>query len=194
MKRMWMACVAIGATAVSVSAQQPAAPAAPQAPPTFIGGMKRSWDNVKRNVSEAAEKMPEANYSFKPAPDVRTFGELIAHIAASQYSTCGRAKGVASTPEAGAAEKQTTKAEIVKALQGSIVLCDEAFAGITDESAVKPITVGQNQAIPANLLWGNTSHSNEHYGNIATYMRLKGLVPPSTERTQKPQPKPTGAP
>lgn len=191
MKRMWMACVAIGATAVTVGAQQPAAPA-PQAPPTFVGGMKRSWDNVKRNVSESAEKMPEANYGFKPTPDVRTFGELVAHIAASQYSTCGRAKGAASTPEAGAAEKLTAKADLVKALQGSIALCDEAFAGITDESAVKPITVGQNQSIPANLLWGNTSHSNEHYGNMVTYMRLKGLVPPSTERNQKPQPpKPT---
>ena len=193
MKRMWMACVAIGATAVSVSAQQPAAPATPQAPPTFVAGMKRSWDNVKRNVSEAAEKMPEANYGFKPTPDVRTFGELVGHIAASQYGTCARAKGASGSPEAAAAEKATTKADLVKALQGSIAACDEAFASLTDESAVKAITAGQNQVIPANLLWGNTSHSNEHYGNIATYLRLKNLVPPSTERTQKPAPKPTGA-
>jgi uncharacterized damage-inducible protein DinB len=136
--------------------------------------------------------VPEEHYSFKPTPDVRSFGELVAHVAASQYSTCSRAKGVASSPEAGAAEKMTTKADLVKAIQGSIALCDEAFAGLTDESAVKPIPVGQNQVIPANLLWGNTSHSNEHYGNMVTYMRLKKLVPPSTERTQKPQPKPTG--
>ena len=198
MKRMWMACVAIGATAVSVSgvtvsAQQPSAPAAPQAPPSFVGGMKRSWDGVKRNVSESAEKMPEANYGFKPTPDVRSFGELVAHVAASQYNTCSRAKGEGTPPpEAAAADKLTVKADLVKAMNASIAYCDAVFAAITDDAtALKPITAGQNQVIPAQLLWANTSHSNEHYGNMVTYMRLKGIVPPSTERAQKPPAKPS---
>jgi uncharacterized damage-inducible protein DinB len=190
MTRFCLASAALLVAATSVNAQTPAPAAAPAAQPqtiTLSAGLKRSWDGIKRNVSEAAEKMPEANYSFKPTPEVRSFGEMVGHIAESQHATCARLKGEQVPFERGSIEKKTAKADLVKAMQDSIAACDGVYGTATDESLVKLTKVGQNEVSPVNALWGNISHSNEHYGNLVTYMRLKGLVPPSTERAQAPR-------
>ena len=83
--------------------------------------------------------------------------------------------------------KKTAKADLVTALQSAFAACDSIYGTATDESLVKLTKVGQNEIAPVNQLWYNISHSNEHYGNMVTYMRLKGLVPPSTERAQAPR-------
>jgi uncharacterized damage-inducible protein DinB len=188
MTRFCLVSAALLVAAASAHAQTPA-PTAPPAPQTvsLSTGIKRSWDGIKRNVSEAAEKMPEANYSFQPTPDVRTFAGMVGHIAESQHATCLRLKGETIPFERGSIEKLTAKADLVKAMQASIAACDSVYGEATDESLVKLTKVGQNEIAPINMLWGNISHSNEHYGNLVTYMRLKGLVPPSTERAQAPR-------
>jgi uncharacterized damage-inducible protein DinB len=188
MTRICLASAALLVAAAAAHAQTPA-PAAPPAPQTITlsAGLKRSWDGIKRNVAEAAEKMPEANYGFQPTPDVRTFAGMVGHIAESQQGTCLRLKGEQIPFERGSIEKLTAKADLVKALQASIAACDGVYSAATDESLVKLTKVGQNEIAPGVLLWGNISHSNEHYGNLVTYMRLKGIVPPSTERAQAPR-------
>jgi uncharacterized damage-inducible protein DinB len=193
MTRFCLASAALLVAAVSAHAQTPA-PATPAAPAaaapqtiSLSAGLKRSWDGIKRNVSEAAEKMPEANFSFKPSPEVRSFGEMVGHIAESQHGTCLRLKGEQPPFERGSIEKKTAKADLVKALQDSIAACDGVYGTSTDESLLKPTKFGQNEIAPINVLWSNISHSNEHYGNLVTYMRIKGLVPPSTERSQAPR-------
>jgi uncharacterized damage-inducible protein DinB len=188
MTRFCLASAALLVAAAAAHAQTPA-PAAPPAPQTITlsAGLKRSWDGIKRNVLEAAEKMPEANYSFQPTTDVRTFAGMVGHIAESQHGTCLRLKGEQVPFERGSIEKMTAKTDLVKAMQASIAACDSVYGAATDESLVKLTKVGQNEVAPVNLLWGNISHSNEHYGNLVTYMRLKGLVPPSTERNQAPR-------
>lgn len=188
MTRFCLVSAALLVAAAAAHAQTPA-PAAPPAPQTITmsAGLKRSWDGIKRNVGEAAEKMPEANYSFQPTPDVRTFAAMVGHIAESQHGNCLRLKGEQIPFERGSIEKLTAKADLVKALQASIAACDGVYGAATDESLVKLTKVGQNEIAPITLLWGNISHSNEHYGNLVTYMRLKGLVPPSTERAQAPR-------
>jgi uncharacterized damage-inducible protein DinB len=188
MTRFCLASAALLVAAASAHAQTPA-PAAQPAPQTITlsAGMKRSWDGIKRNVLEAAEKMPDANYSFQPTADVRTFAGMVGHIAESQHGTCLRLKGEQIPFERGSIEKMTAKADLVKAMQASIAACDSVYGAATDESLVKLTKVGQNEIAPINMLWGNISHSNEHYGNLVTYMRLKGLVPPSTERAQAPR-------
>lgn len=188
MTRFCLASAVLLVAAASVNAQTPApAPAAQPQTVTLSAGLKRSWDGIKRNVSEAAEKMPEANYSFKPTPDVRSFGEMVAHIATSQHATCLRLKGEQPPFDRAAIEKMTAKADLVKLMQNSIAACDAVYGAATDESLVKLTKVGQSEIAPVNLLWANISHSNEHYGNLVTYMRLKGLVPPSTERANAPR-------
>jgi uncharacterized damage-inducible protein DinB len=190
MIRICLASAALLVAAASVHAQTPAPAPAAAAPPqtiTLSAGVKRFWDGIKQNVSEAAEKMPEANYSFKPTPDVRTFGELVGHIAEAQHGMCLRIKGEQVPFERGSIEKKTAKADLVKALQSAIAACDSLYGAATDESVLKTAKMGPTEMSVINMLWYNISHSNEHYGNLATYMRLKGLVPPSTERSQAPR-------
>ena len=188
MTRFCLASAALLVAAAAAHAQTPA-PAAPPAPQTITmsAWVKRNWDNIKRNVSEAAEKMPEANYSFKPTAEVRSFGELVGHVAESEYGLCLGLKGERPPFERGSIEKKTAKADLVKALQDAIAVCDTVYGAATDESVVKMTKVGPNEIAPINHLWYNISHTNEHYGNMVTYMRLKGLVPPSTERAQAPR-------
>lgn len=180
MKRSFGLLSACLFTAVSASAQQPAAPQKI----TVATAVQRSYDNIKRNLTEAAEKMSEADYSFKPAADSRTYGQLFGHVANAQFGSCAAAKGVANPNQGNDNEKKATKAEFVKALSDSFAFCDDAYSGLTDANATEMVKQGQNEIARAAVLANNMSHSNEMYGTVAVYMRLKGLVPPSTERQQ----------
>jgi len=156
--------------------------------------LKRVWDGVKRNVQESAEKMPADGYGFRPAgvaPEVMSFGQILAHVATSNMSYCGRAKGEAAdvmqanSKRFGDLEKTGTRDEIIKAVGESIAYCDGVYGFMTDAKLAETISMGQNQIARAFFLVQNVSHDNEHYGNLVTYFRAKGMVPPSTERTQK---------
>src|SRR5258708_18950684 len=141
---------------------------------------KATNDTVKTNIIRAAEKMPEENYSFKPTPDVRSFGQLIGHVANAQYLFCSAVKG--EKPNAPDAEKSlTSKADLVAALKAAFGYCDAAYEGLTDAKAMENVKLFGRDRSRLSVLNFNTAHNNEHYGNIVTYMRLKGLIPPSSE-------------
>ena len=147
--------------------------------------VRQGWDNAKRNIRESAEMMPETNYSFQPTKDVRTFGQILAHIAGANYIFCSAAKGEKSPHAEDAFEKTaTTRAAIIKALDASLAYCDSAYAGITDPQLGESIELpfGQGRGARARALLWNVDHLNEHYGNLVTYFRLKGMVPPSSRR------------
>jgi uncharacterized damage-inducible protein DinB len=186
MKHVWQLAIIASLTVAPAMAQSPAAPSDPLA-----AALKRQFDGVARNVKEAAEKTPEDKFSFQATKDVRTFGGFVGHVAASQFNTCSRAKG-AENPNKEELEKVTSKAALVKAITAANEYCSNMLASANDKWLLETITVGQapnQQMIPrAALFTGNTSHSNEHYGNLVTYMRLNGLVPPSTERAQAARP------
>jgi uncharacterized damage-inducible protein DinB len=164
-----------------------AAPAArAQSPSSPMGeAIKSAWDSAKRNITESAAQMPEENYAFKPTDSVRTFGQILAHVAGANYVFCSVAKGEQPPHTEDEFEKNAkTKADIVKALDGSIAYCDGAIAGMTDASGSKqvdyPYGMGKHAAAYSLIL--NTAHNAEHYGNLVTYFRIKGMVPPSTKR------------
>jgi uncharacterized damage-inducible protein DinB len=142
--------------------------------------IRANWDGVKNNVVRAAEKMPEENYSFKPVPEVRSFGQLIGHVADAQYMICGAAKPEKRSA-AGIEKSKTSKADLVAALKESVAYCDAVYTAMTDASSAEKVTMFGRERSRLGALAINTSHSNEHYGNIVTYMRMKGLVPPSSE-------------
>jgi uncharacterized damage-inducible protein DinB len=176
-----LAFVSAGATA---SAQTAAAPA----PPTPASGplsaaLRDQYNAVKLNVTEAAAKMSEADYGFRPVDTVRTFGAFVGHIADGNLSYCALARG--DKPAMADAEKLTTKAELVAALAKAVAYCDEVYGAMTDEKALALIKAGRADMPAGALLFRNISHTNEHYGNLVTYMRIKGLVPPSTERARQ---------
>jgi len=140
---------------------------------------KEAYSAVKDDILKSAEKMPEENYSFKPAPRVRTFGQILGHLAEEQYLYCGAAKG--EQKAADIEKTKTSKADLLTALHGAFAYCDAVYDGLTDATAVQMVKVGQSQHTRLRILWGNTVHDNSHYGNLVTYLRIKGLVPPSTE-------------
>jgi len=143
----------------------------------LIAESKRAYTAIETNLTKAADKMSDENYSFKATPEVRTFGATIAHIADVQMRTCSAVKG--EQKQADAASK-TAKADLVAALKASFDECDAAWASITDANAAEMLG-GRSQRSKLGALIGNTIHDNEEYGYLAVYMRLKGVVPPSSE-------------
>jgi uncharacterized damage-inducible protein DinB len=142
-----------------------------------IAEAKTIWNNAKGNLQKLAEAMPEESYGFKPTPDIRSFGELIAHIADAQGSFCSLASG---KPRPESAAKKTAKADLVAAMKDSIALCDAAFESLTDANALEVVGQGRMQRSRLASLEYNTVHSSEEYGYTAVYLRLKGVVPPSS--------------
>ncbi|HEY7186430.1 MAG TPA: DinB family protein [Vicinamibacterales bacterium] len=144
---------------------------------------------IRRDLAEAADAMPADEYSFKPTPQVRSFGELIGHVANANFYFCSQAKGEKS-PATQNFERGADKAAIAKGLKDSLAYCDEVFASTTDANFSQAVKVagpgGSGTATTRGLvLMFNTTHQNEHYGNVIVYMRLKGHVPPSTARVQQ---------
>ena len=148
------------------------------AAPTMSAGIKAGYNSVKNNLLKMADEMPEDAYSFTPTPAERNFGGWVAHVADAQTGTCSRIAGAPKTINAG---QKTTKADLVAALKDSFDTCDAVYNGLTDANAGDLITGGRGPGVRLALLAGNVAHDNECYGSMAVYMRLKGLVPPSSE-------------
>jgi hypothetical protein len=149
--------------------------------------LQRGYAGIKTNFTAAAEKMPEADYGFKvgSTPEARTYGQLIAHIAQSQFGQCSALNGVPNPMQGKNLEQELkTKAELTKALADSYALCDTAFAAVTDANATEMVKQGPNEVTRAAALYGVIVHGNEIAGTAYAYLRTKNMVPPSTERAQ----------
>ena len=150
--------------------------------------LQRGYAGFKTNFTAAAEKMPEADYGFKPGstPEARTYTQVIAHIAQSQFGQCSGINGVPNPMQGKQLEQELkTKADVTKALAESFALCDTAFAKLTDENATEMIKQGQNEVTRAAALYGVIVHGNEMAGTAYVYLRSKNIVPPSTENAQR---------
>ena len=145
----------------------------------LIAEGKAAYNNVKNNLLKAADKMPEDAYSFKPTPEVQSWGQRIAHIA-NQIGTCSGMTGERKTSDA---NNKTAKADLVAALKASFDACDAAWDSMNDKTAMEMIAGrGGAQRPKLGVLIGNTTHDVEMYGYLSVYMRLKGVVPPSSDR------------
>ena len=155
-----------------------------QAPNPLSAGAKRTYDITKGYLTRAAEKMPEENYSFKPTPDVRSFGQLVGHVADASFGFCSAAAGEKPPMGGfdGSLEKsKTSKADLQKALADAFAYCDKVYTSMTDAGGTAMVKGFWGELPKLSVLDFNTAHNFEHYGNIVTYMRLKNLVPPSSE-------------
>jgi uncharacterized damage-inducible protein DinB len=149
---------------------------------------KAMHTSIRRNLAEAANSMPANDYAFKPTPEVRSFAQLIGHVANANFFFCSAAVG-APFPSKANAETLTTKADVLKALLDSLKYCDTIYQETTDSNFGERANVAGLGNKPAQTTRGavlmfNTTHNNEHYGNLVVYLRLKGIVPPSTARAQ----------
>ena len=144
-----------------------------------LAPLKQAYNGIKNNFVKAAEKMGEENYSFKPTPEVQSWAQRVAHIADSNARTCGAIKG--EQKQLGAASK-TSKADLVAAIKESFDYCDTIFNSLSDADVTAMISMGRGGPRPKlATLWGLVVHDNEVYGSMGVYMRLKGIVPPSSE-------------
>jgi uncharacterized damage-inducible protein DinB len=142
--------------------------------------LRADYRTIRDYFIRAAEEMPEADYGFKPSPDVRSFGQQVAHVADDQYNLCAPAKGETRTAAYRAIEQSlSTKSELVAALKAAFAYCDAAYDAITDSGGIA-VVAGQQRTRFGMLNW-NLWHTWEHYGNVVVYLRLKGLVPPSSQ-------------
>jgi uncharacterized damage-inducible protein DinB len=150
--------------------------------------LRTAYTNNRNNITRSAEKMPEENYGMRPGPqeEVRTFGQQVGHVARYNYLWCSQAKGE-KNPIAGTdPEKMATKAEYLKVLKEAFAYCDGVYASLTDASGVEMVDITQESGkqtrnLRMALLILNYGHNNEIYGNLVTYLRMKSIVPPSSE-------------
>jgi uncharacterized damage-inducible protein DinB len=156
-------------------AQTPAASANPS-----TDAVKGQFAIIKADVAKTAAKVPEELYSFKPTPDIRSMGQLLGHIADAQFMMCAAAAGE-TAPQSGIEKSMTSKAQLTKAVNDSNAYCDKVIAGMDDKKGMEVVKFFTGPTPRLNVLTFNIAHSFEHYGNLVTYMRLKGIVPPSSE-------------
>jgi uncharacterized damage-inducible protein DinB len=180
MSRLALALALAAALPAGAAAQQPAANRNDPASPA-VGALRSNWRGVTANITAAAEELAEADYAYKPVPTVRSFGQLFAHVAGAQLSICAAALGEPARDEDAIEKSATSKAAIVRALKESTDYCTRAYA--QTDAAAAGTTRLYGQTVPRlNALTLNAVHNGEHYGNVVTYMRMKGLVPPSSRR------------
>ncbi|MGA8578381.1 MAG: DinB family protein, partial [Bryobacteraceae bacterium] len=175
-RRLSFLLAALSAVPVAVLAQGPAsAPVQPPSAPAnpISVSENKMYTMLSGVVIAAAEKMPEANYPFKPTPEVRSFGQLVGHLADSQYFFCSSVAGE-TAPAGGIEKSKTSKAELVAALKEAVAYCSRIYAGMTDAKGSEMMKMMSYDFAKLTVLSANTAHDYEHYGNMATYMRLKG--------------------
>lgn len=168
------------APAAIVRAQDKPAAASAQNNPLSVWN-KRAQGQIKDWVLRSAEKMPDENYNFKPTDAVRSYGQIVGHLADVQYVFCSAVLGE-KNPAPGIEKTKTSKADLITALKSAFAYCDKAYDGMTDASAAQMVKHNGNDLPKLFLLNTNIAHAALHYGNLVTYMRLKNIVPPSSER------------
>lgn len=145
-------------------------------------GLKQSWDNIKVLLTKEADKMPADSYSFKPAPDVQDFSARVAHIVGANMRTCAALKGDRKTLTLAA---DASKADLAAAMKEAWEECDSVFDSLTDADAHTMISGRGGQRSKLIVAEGLLEHSQEVYGYMAVYLRLKSIVPPSSDRNER---------
>jgi uncharacterized damage-inducible protein DinB len=187
-KRLCFLFIAVTAVPVALLGQEKSqAPAAPPANP-ITASEKGLYSFVSNAVIGAAQKMPEENYSFKPTPDVRSFGQLVGHVADASYMFCSQALGEPN-PMKDIEKSKTSKADLMAAVKDAVAYCNKAFDSMTDAKGSQMVKLFNFDMAKLTLFSLNTAHTDEHYGNMVTYLRLKGIVPPTSENPPGQRPK-----
>jgi uncharacterized damage-inducible protein DinB len=159
-----------------------AAPLAAQSAPkaSAVADVQANWGSVRDYLVQSAVDMPEAKYSYRPTASVRTFGEILAHVAGSQSMYCAIALGEQPAAEDAVESRKLGKDALIAALKKSNEDCARAYAQ-DDASAAGMVDVFGSQRSRLYALMANAAHDSEHYGNLVTYLRMNGMVPPSSQ-------------
>ena len=174
MKRFLLLTALLASSASFAQAQKATAAAA------GVAAVRAMWQGQSGYLLRAAEQMPDSDYAFRPVASVRTFGQIIGHVAGSQNLICAAALGEPSKSEDDIEKSMTTKAQLVAALRASTEYCRRAYAQNDVAAAQSTMIFGEKQSRMFALAL-NATHDGEHYGNVVTYFRIKGMTPPSSQ-------------
>jgi uncharacterized damage-inducible protein DinB len=178
MKHPFLLVLALASFGGLAQAQQPASP-----PDVAVRTVRDLWQGMTNYVTQAAAEVPDSLYAYKPVATVRSFGQLIGHVAGAQYMICAAALGDPPRGEDEIEKTRTTKTELLAALRASTEYCGRAYAQTDAAAQQRTQLFGQERSRLA-ALGINATHNAEHYGNLVTYMRMNGLVPPSSRPPQ----------
>jgi uncharacterized damage-inducible protein DinB len=180
MRQLTILIILVTTAAVGLSQEpsQTTVPAAPDNP--FSAYNKFLYAGAKITLLSTAQKVPEEYYSFRPTKAVRTFGQILGHVADSQYIFCSIVLDE-KNPALNIEKTKTSKADLIAALKDSFAYCDRAYDGMTDSSGAKRVKLMGFTVPKLGVLTNNLAHASEHYGNLVTYMRLKNIVPPTSD-------------
>jgi hypothetical protein len=149
------------------------------ADPTPISEAMAAYKQTKTIIIASAELMPAENFSFKATPDIRTYAQMFTHVAQAQESICSLIAGTATATRP-AESTAATKDDVVALIKKSFDTCDAAYASVTMANMNEVSGTGYFRGTKLGNMWKNVAHNNEMYGQMVIYLRLKGLVPPST--------------
>jgi uncharacterized damage-inducible protein DinB len=186
--RTLLICLLAPAAAALADDKPVSADTKPAEAPSPHAFTKTAYGFVKATLLGSAEKMPEENYGFKPTDAVRSFGQIVGHVADSQYFFCSTVLGE-KNPALMIEKTKTSKADLIASLKGAFAYCDKAYDGLTDASASETVKLFKSDMPKRDVLTANTMHGVEHYGNLIVYLRMKNIVPPSSEPGLTPEPK-----
>ena len=151
----------------------------------FSAFTKRVYGFQKDVLLHSAEKMPAENYNFRPTEAIRSYGQILGHLADAQYLFCSKVLDE-KNPEPKIEQTKTSKADLIGALKTAFAYCDKAYDGMTDASGSQSVKLFGTDTPKLGALNFNNVHNMEHYGNLVTYMRIKNIVPPTSEKTSPP--------
>ena len=180
MNRNLIALAASLVLTIPAAVQAQAAPAASQ-PGSPAAEVLAAYNRLKPNIIKAAEKMPADQYGYKPTPEIRAFGRVVNHVTEAQFHTCTTLNGTAFDKAATPAD-DAGKDAILAALRASFTECDKAYGALTDGTLMVVATMGPRSLTHISWAWANFAHDEEQYAELSTYLRLKGLVPPTSEK------------
>ena len=189
-----VALIVTAALHAAALAQTPGPPAAPPASNPQYGPLiahgRMMFQGMKNWLVASAEKMSEEQYAYKPTAGVRSYGQIVGHLADQNYRFCSLALGVPNPNTSKIEQTKTKRADLIAALKESLAYCDKAYAGLTDANALQPVKLGPIDHPRINLFTINLAHSSLHYGNLITYMRMNNITPPSSDfgGTEPPRP------
>jgi len=179
LQRILLICL-LAQSAVALAQENPPTAPGPSGGNPLSAHNKMVYGGVKKILLGSAEKMSEENYNFKPTDTVRSYGQILGHVADSQYAFCSVVLGE-KNPAPKVEKTKTSKADLIAALNDAFAYCDKAYDGMTDASGTQMVKFMGGDTPKLSALTVNNIHTVEHYGNLVTYMRMKDIVPPSSD-------------
>jgi uncharacterized damage-inducible protein DinB len=170
MRKVFLFLAAAGLAAVPASAAE-----------GFVEELKAQWESSRRQLVAVAEAVPQDKYNYRPTPEVRTFREIIVHVAGENLSWMEIVGGVPQPGEHTRFEHLTAREDVLQAVTEYFDYGTKVLAGMTDQEAMGTV-IQRNRPTPRWVIVVQAiGHSKEHYGNMVTYLRLNGMVPPSSQ-------------